>query len=289
MRKRKHAPVRPARAAGDKRRGRPRHPRDASGEPTIWLYGTHAVAAALGNPRRAHLKLLTSRYALERLPAPLPLAPTLADAQAIARILPPEAVHQGVALLTRPLKAPPLEAACRPRAGQANHIVALDQVTDPHNVGAILRSAAAFGARAVLVTQRHAPAETGALAKAASGALEHVPLMLVANLAQALEQLAHLGYWRLGLDETAEEVLGDTDMGPNAVIVLGAEGQGLRRLTRERCDRLVRLPTTGPIRSLNVSNAAAVALYALSASPHPISAPSNEQSRDKRSSRAHEA
>jgi 23S rRNA (guanosine2251-2'-O)-methyltransferase len=264
MRKRKHAPARQAPLADKRRRGRQAHRRGAQAEHTVWLYGSHAVAAALKNPRRAHLKLLASQNALERLPASLPVEPTLTDAQALSRILPQGAVHQGVALLTRPLEAPGLEEACAPRVGQANHVVVLDQVTDPHNVGAVLRSAAAFGARAVLATERHAPAETGALAKAASGALEYVPLVIVSNLAQALERLSALGYWRLGLDEAASEALDAVEAGPNVVIVLGAEGVGLRRLTRERCDRLVRLPTTEVIASLNVSNAAAVALYALS-------------------------
>ncbi len=264
MPKRKHAPAREAPLAEKKRRGRQAHRRGAPAERTVWLYGTHAVTEALKNPRRAHLKLLVSQNALERLPKSLPVETTVTDAQTLSRALPQGAVHQGMALLTRPLEAPGLEEACAPRAGQANHLVALDQVTDPHNVGAVLRSAAAFGARAVLVTERHAAAETGALAKAASGALEHVPLVIVSNLAQALERLAAMGYWRLGLDEAAVEALDSVDAGPNVVLVLGAEGVGLRRLTRERCDRLVRLPTTGPIQSLNVSNAAAVALYALS-------------------------
>jgi 23S rRNA (guanosine2251-2'-O)-methyltransferase len=262
MRKRKRV-AGPVRAHGETRsKGQAQRPAVPANKP-LWLYGTHAVSAALSNPRRRHLKLLATRAALERLPTPLPLEPAVAEAEALARALPHGAVHQGIALLTHSLPALTLEGACAPRAGQANHLVALDQVTDPQNVGAILRSAAAFGARAVLTTERHAAAETGALAKAASGALELVPLVTVANLAQALEQLAHMGYWRVGLEESATETLDSIDLGASVVIVLGAEGKGLRRLTRERCDRLMRLPTTGAMASLNVSNAAAIALYVL--------------------------
>jgi 23S rRNA (guanosine2251-2'-O)-methyltransferase len=142
-------------------------------------------------------------------------------------------------------------------------VLVLDQVTDPHNVGAILRSAAAFGARAVVTTDRHAPPETGTLAKSASGALDLVPLVRVVNLVQALDHLAELGYWRIGLSDQATSNMDKLDMGPDIVLALGAEGPGLRRLTQEHCDILGRLPTSLAMPSLNVSNAAAVALYEL--------------------------
>jgi 23S rRNA (guanosine2251-2'-O)-methyltransferase len=213
MRKRKHARPWLTGFLGEAVAARNRGARGAADERAVWLYGGHAVGAALRNPKRAHLKLLVTRNALSRLPPSPPLSPQVVDANALARALPPQAVHQGMALLTRPLKPESLENACAPRAGKANHVVLLDRVTDPHNVGAILRSAAAFGARAVVVTERRAAAESGALAKAASGALELVPLVVVPNLAQALERLARMGYWRLGLDETAEAVLSPREAG----------------------------------------------------------------------------
>lgn len=263
MRKRKHARAGPSRRVPPVRAAGRAGAHLAADDGAIWLYGSHAVGAALRNPKRICLELLVTPNALPRLPPSPPLPPRVVNADVLARALPANAVHQGVALLARRLKAQPLEEACAPRPGAANHVVVLDRVTDPHNVGAILRSAAAFGARAVVLTGRHAAAETGALAKAASGALDLVPLVTVPNLAQALERLAQMGYWRIGLDENAEAVLSAREAGARVALVLGAEGQGLRRLTRERCDRLVRLPCTGPLISLNVSNAAAIALYAL--------------------------
>lgn len=229
-----------------------------------WLFGTHAVLAALANPERRCRTLLVTKAGESLLPRHLPLKAQIADAGALAKRLPAGAVHQGLALCAAPLREPDLEEACALADGTKGHLLVLDQVTDPHNVGAILRSAAAFGARAVVVTERHAPAVTGTLAKAACGALEHVPLVRVTNLARALDALAALGYWRVGLAEEGERVIAELPPVDNVALVLGAEGAGLRRLTREHCDLLVRLPTDGPISSLNVSNAAAVALYALS-------------------------
>lgn len=170
----------------------------------------------------------------------------------------PGAVHQGVALDAAPLPETSLEALL---ATAPKLLLLLDQVTDPHNVGAILRSAAAFGADAVLLTDRHAPGQGGVLAKTASGALEHVPLITVVNLARTMATLRDAGFWCIGLAEEGAQDIAAHDLSGKTALVLGAEGEGLRRLTRERCDALARLPTQGAIGSLNVSNAAAVALY----------------------------
>jgi len=185
------------------------------------------------------------------------------DRVALAALLPEGAVHQGLALDIEPLAETDLDdllRAAEMAAGRAVVIV-LDQVTDPHNVGAVLRSAAAFGALGVVITEHNAPPASGALAKAASGAIELVPLVRVVNIARALDQLKAAGFWCCGLDESAAEPLAALDLGPKAAMVLGSEGGGLRRLVRERCDYLARLPTRPPLSSLNVSNAAAVALY----------------------------
>lgn len=186
--------------------------------------------------------------------------PVIVDRQDLDRLLPPGSVHQGLALDAAPLPDRPLHALLDTEA-LPDLIVVLDQVTDPHNIGAILRSAAAFGARAVIMTDRNAPSTTGALAKTASGAVEHVPLIYVPNLVRALLDLQKAGYWCVGLAEQATKALGDLDLSARTALVLGNEGDGLRRLTREHCDELARLPTGGAIASLNVSNAAAIALY----------------------------
>ena len=246
----------------------------------LWLHGAHAVLAALANPRRRLERLLLSPEAARRHGARIaalraggqtgPEAETVTRAQ-IEGVLGPEAVHQGLALQAAPLVQPDLSeilAETRARdagAGPRPVILVLDQVTDPHNVGAVLRSAAAFGAAAVVVPGRHAAPESGALAKGASGGLEIVPYIAVANLARALAQMKAAGFWSLGLAGEAERTLAEADPGGPLVLVLGAEGSGLRRLTRESCDLLARLPTRPPIGSLNVSNAAAVALYAVMA------------------------
>jgi 23S rRNA (guanosine2251-2'-O)-methyltransferase len=235
----------------------------ASGGRDRWLYGYHAVAEALRNPARRVERLLATPAAAERLSRECPSArPEIADRAAIEAVLPAGAVHQGLALLAAALPVRAIEEILPPPDADAL-IVMLDQVTDPQNVGAILRSSAAFGVRAVLVPRRHAPPVTGALAKAASGALEHVPLIEVGNLERALQTLKEAGFWCIGLDGAAEQAIDQPMPGGRLVLVMGAEGPGLRRLTAERCDLLVRLPTHGPIATLNVSNAAAVALYAL--------------------------
>lgn len=236
----------------------------------IWIYGTHAVNAALSNSRRKCQRLFATRdaaasLAVDRAANPS-LTPELVDRADLEAVLPRHAVHQGVAVLADPLDEPALEDACQPLSDGPNIVVALDHVTDPQNIGAILRSAAAFGARALIVTDRHTPPVTGALAKAASGAVETVPLVRVVNLSRALDQLAEAGYWRIGLDGTAAVTLADAPIsgpGANVVLVLGAEGGGLRRLTREHCDIVAKLPITAKVESLNVSAAAAAALYEL--------------------------
>jgi 23S rRNA (guanosine2251-2'-O)-methyltransferase len=249
-----------ARTWGARRNVGPGSPLDP--EAPIWLYGHHAVAAALGNPTRARHRLVATRNAARELPRDA--QPELLEPRAIDALLPDGAVHQGVALLAGPLKTPELSVLLADRS----LLLFLDQVTDPHNVGAILRSAAAFGVHGVVTTRRHAPQITGVLAKAASGAIEHVPYLQVTNLAEALAGAGAAGFLRLGLDEAGdpiEPVLADA-AGPVALIV-GAEGAGLRERTRTVCDRLVRLPTNGPIGTLNVSNAVAVALYAVARRP----------------------
>lgn len=247
------------------RRSPPRSARVA-GKDAPWIYGRHAVAAALANPHRRNLQLRATQDALA-IVAGLVAERSDVDVRVVDRpdldqLLPSGSIHQGIALKVEPLPHLTLDEACT--AGRSPQmVVVLDQVTDPHNVGAILRSAAAFGAIAVIVTERHAPPVTGVLAKAASGALERVPLVRVTNLARALGDLKDLGFWRVALDASGRDVLGPDLIGPDVALVLGAEGEGLRRLTREGCDVIARLPTRGAFSSLNVSNAAAVALSLL--------------------------
>lgn len=231
-----------------------------------WIYGAHAARAALLNPARHAKRVLAvkdtdSGRSLKDSPVPVEWV----ERGRLDQILGHQAVHQGIAVLVDTLPEPDFDAVCEPVAGQRNIVLLLDRITDPHNVGAILRSAAAFGARAVIMTDRHSPEATATLAKAASGALETVPLVRVTNLARALDDMADLGYWRVGLDGKAEQTLQQAthDLG-NVALVLGAEGEGMRRLTTDKCDRMARLPISPSVESLNVSNAAAVALYALS-------------------------
>ncbi len=223
------------------------------------LYGFHAVREALRNPRRECLDLFATPAAAEKLSPDISagrVALHHVDAEALSARLGAEAVHQGVFLEARPL--PPLDVTEIER--KSGLVLALDQITDPHNVGAILRTAAAFAVDAVIVTERHAPEFSGVLAKTASGGLEHVPLVAVVNLARALDQLGDAGYQRVGLDSEGPASLEKTVLSAPVALVLGAEGKGLRRLTREKCDTLARLDMPGAIKSLNVSNACAVAL-----------------------------
>ncbi|MFZ5608366.1 MAG: TrmH family RNA methyltransferase [Pseudomonadota bacterium] len=241
----------------DKKRGRQAGPAGGA----YWLYGRHAVGAALANPGRQALRLRATANALTELgPLPAGLAAETMDARELARALPPDGVHQGLAMLVAPLAPPHLADVLSSPAPDAPVLV-LDQVTDPHNVGAILRSAAAFGAAALITQDRNSPAESGPLAKAASGALEVVPWLRVVNLARTLEALADAGYWRIGLDGAAPgELAPALPQGP-LCLVLGAEGRGLRPNTAAHCDALARLPISDRVESLNVSTAAAVALY----------------------------
>jgi 23S rRNA (guanosine2251-2'-O)-methyltransferase len=226
----------------------------------VVMYGWHSVTAALRNPARHIRKLLATENAARRLAEEgFTQVPELVRPGAIAERLSPDAVHQGLYLETDPLPAPAVEDL--PAKGV---VLVLDQITDPHNVGAIFRSAAAFGAGAIVTTARHSPDATGALAKAASGALEHVPLINVQNLARGLAALKASGFLVIGLDSSGEADLAALPLRAPLALVLGAEGKGLRQLTKETCDAIVRIDLPGAIKSLNVSNAAALALYVAS-------------------------
>ncbi|ONG50604.1 23S rRNA (guanosine(2251)-2'-O)-methyltransferase RlmB [Pseudoroseomonas deserti] len=245
------------------------HPPEARREKpdhnTLWLYGLHAVAAALANPRRRFKRLLLTTEAeaalAEKLPKPWKLQAERVERARFQTFLTEDAVHQGAALLAEPLPPVDLEDAL---AASRGTVLLLDQVTDPRNVGAILRSAAAFGAAAVIMQDRNAPPETGAMARAAVGALDTVPVVREVNLSRAIVTLQKAGYWVMGMDGAAKTTLAAAKPKDRPVaLVLGAEDSGLRRLQRETCDELVKLPITDAIESLNVSVAAAVALYEL--------------------------
>ncbi len=244
----------------------------------LWLYGIHPVIAALANPARRHHRLILAAGLGEALEERVLKAAELGgfnqksaefrDRREIDAILPAAAVHQGLALQTEPLAGPHLEDLLAETA-VPSRLVVLDQATDPRNIGAVFRAAAAFGARAVIVQDRHSPAESGALAKAASGALETVDMVRVTNIARAMERLKEAGFWCLGLDAAAArplaDVAGTAPDGPDGpcALILGSEGGGLRRLTRENCDLLVHIPIAETLESLNLSTAAAIALYEL--------------------------
>ena len=229
--------------------------------PRFW--GKHAVAAALDNPNRKVLKAWSTADAATFMNFPKELPVVRAEAPDLGRMVPHDAPHQGVVIEVEPLEDIWLDDVLADAPERATLLV-LDQVTDPHNVGAILRSAAAFGAIGIVTQDRHAPPESGALAKAASGALERVPWVRVVNLARALEEIAAAGFWRIGLAGEATTELKDALGPPRVALVLGAEGPGMRANTREHCDALAMLPISDAVESLNVSNAAAVALYAAS-------------------------
>ena len=228
----------------------------------VAIYGWHTVTAALRNPARHIRRLLATENAARRLSEEAivpPPKPEIVRPSAIAERLLPDAVHQGLYLETDALASPPIEDL--PAKGV---VLVLDQITDPHNVGAIFRSAAAFGASAIVTTQRHSPDATGALAKAASGALELVPLVNVQNLARALDALKQSGFLVVGLDSSGDADLASLSLRAPLALVLGAEGKGLRQLTKATCDHVARIDLPGEIKSLNVSNAAALSLYVAS-------------------------
>jgi 23S rRNA (guanosine2251-2'-O)-methyltransferase len=234
----------------------------AENRPRFW--GRHAVAAALANPDRGIVRIWATREAAAEYEIDKGIPVTFADVADLGRMVPRDAPHQGIVAEVERLEDI-LLADLLDQAEDGRPLLVLDQVTDPHNVGAILRSAAAFNALGVVTQDRHAPPESGALAKAASGALETMPWVRVVNLARALDDMAEAGFWRIGLTGEAEATLAEA-LGPKRVaLVLGAEGEGMRQNTEAHCDALARLPITG-IESLNVSNAAAVALYAASVS-----------------------
>jgi 23S rRNA (guanosine2251-2'-O)-methyltransferase len=223
------------------------------------VYGWHAVQAALENPKRRIRRLLLTpngERRLQELGLKAKVKPEIVRPEAIDRELSPDAVHQGVLLESDPLPSLELEDI-----SPDGLVLVLDQITDPHNFGAIMRSAAAFAVSAIVTTVRHSPESTGVLAKSASGGLEYVPLVLVQNLARALTEMKSRGFLIVGLDENGKTDLADTPLRDPLALVMGAEGKGMRQLTRETCDLLVRLDMPGRIKSLNVSNAAALALY----------------------------
>ena len=229
------------------------------GDDVAVLYGWHTVKAALENPVRQPRKLLATENAARRLAdenVRLSIEPQIVRPSVVAERLPPDAVHQGLYLEADPLPSPPIE-----EIAAQGVVLVLDQITDPHNVGAIFRSAAAFAASAVVTTARHSPEATGVLAKSASGALEHVPLITVQNLARGLAALKEKGFFVVGLDSGGDSELTALELRQPLALVLGAEGRGLRQLTKDTCDHVARLGLPGVIKSLNVSNAAAVALH----------------------------
>ncbi|WP_199751239.1 23S rRNA (guanosine(2251)-2'-O)-methyltransferase RlmB [Bradyrhizobium sp. RP6] len=246
---------RPGKAAG-----RPAwRDRDSQGDGPVILYGWHTVTMALANPRRRIRKLTLTENAARRLAEEnieTRVPPEIVRPQEIDRLLSPDAVHQGLLAEADPLPSPDIETLA-----QEGMVLVLDQITDPHNVGAILRSAAAFAVKAIVTTARHSPEATGVLAKAASGALELVPMVTVQNLARALTALNERGFQTVGLDSEGSEDISDVALRQPLALVLGAEGKGLRQLTRETCSVVARLDMPGEIKSLNVSNAAVLALY----------------------------
>ncbi|AWM86655.1 RNA methyltransferase [Microvirga sp. 17 mud 1-3] len=238
-------------------------PRRTFGDPeTVVLYGWHPVVEALRNGKRAIRRLLatenSARRLHEELGEHLPAEPEIVRPDEINRLVEADAVHQGLYLEASPLPSPSVETL----SGKGV-VLALDQITDPHNVGAIVRTAAAFGVEAIITTARHSPAATGVLAKSASGGLEHVPFMVVRNLSDTLIALGERGFQRVGLDSSGENRLDEVPLKEPVVLVLGSEGKGLRQRTRECCDVIGRLDMPGAIKSLNVSNAAAISLFAV--------------------------
>src|SRR5271155_1943657 len=233
--------------------------REGAADDTVILYGWHTVTAALANPGRRVRKLWLTENAARRLAddnIKIPVTPEIVRPTMIDQRLGPDAVHQGLLAEADPLPSPDIDALA-----QEGIVLVLDQITDPHNVGAIMRSAAAFAVKAIVTTARHSPEATGVLAKSASGALELVPLVTVQNLARTLTEMNERGFMTVGLDSQGEENLGAVALQQPLALVLGAEGKGLRQLTRDTCSVVARLDMPGEIKSLNVSNAAVLALY----------------------------
>jgi 23S rRNA (guanosine2251-2'-O)-methyltransferase len=249
----------------DSKKKKHRHwsqPRNAAA-PGLWLYGHHSVEAALKNSKRKAKRLVLTERAMEALGKGLVgrVKHEIVDADAVSRLLPPGAVHQGVALECEPLPQGDIADIAPAADGKRRIVLVLDQISDPQNTGAILRSAAAFGVAAVVVQDRHAPPESGALAKAASGALDIVPYITVVNIARALKELSDQGFWRVALTGDGEQTLKEALSTGDIALVLGSEGSGIRRLVRENCDVAAYVPIEARMESLNVSNAAAIALY----------------------------
>ncbi len=265
MSTKKHNPSRkkPDRKANRSHPPRTGHAMRPAGASGLWLYGIHACLAALGNPKRQiHNILVTSHSAdliADKLTPERP-TPQVVDRAHLESVLPADSVHQGLALLCNPLPNPNLADLIAGTADNSTLLV-LDQANDPRNIGSVLRSAAAFGADAVVVPDRGTPESTGAMAKAAAGALETMPFVRVTNLARALRSLKDAGYWCVGLDGRAHQTLAETEMTGRTAIVMGAEGSGLRQLTAETCDYLAKIPISGQMESLNLSIAASIALY----------------------------
>jgi 23S rRNA (guanosine2251-2'-O)-methyltransferase len=231
-----------------------------SNKPRFW--GRHAVIAALANPERQVRRIWGTREALSLLDLPPVIPITYADAADLGRLVPSDAPHQGLVAEVDPLPDIWLAELLESGEGSQRPLLVLDQVTDPHNVGAVLRSAAAFDALGIVTQDRHAPPESGALARSASGALELVPWARVVNLARALDEIAEAGFWRIGLTGSAKQTLSEAMGNAKVALVLGAEGEGMRPNTEAHCDQLAKLPISPRVESLNVSNAAAIALYA---------------------------
>ncbi|RDE05840.1 23S rRNA (guanosine(2251)-2'-O)-methyltransferase RlmB [Sphingomonas aracearum] len=235
------------------------------GRPRFW--GRHAVSAALANPERTVRKIWATREAASQLDIPPSITIMFAEVADLGRMVPSDAPHQGVVAEVDPLEDMWLGDLLQQGADDRRPLVVLDGVTDPHNVGAILRSAAAFDALGIVTPDRNAPPESGTIARSASGALELVPWVRVVNLARALEEIAEAGFWRVGLAGEATQTFGEA-IGTNRIaLVLGAEGEGMRHNTAQHCDELARLPISPRVESLNVSNAAAIALYAVTVRP----------------------
>jgi 23S rRNA (guanosine2251-2'-O)-methyltransferase len=250
----------------DKKRHRQRPPNARREDLNqLWLYGLHAVRSALANPRRKVKRAMLTARALEEIGTPLlaKVRHEIVSPDAVSHLLPSGSVHQGVALSCEPLPQLDLKDALARSGDERRIVLVLDQISDPHNTGAILRSAVAFGVAAVVVQDRHAPPESGALAKAASGALDVVPYVTVVNIARTLEELGKIGFWRIALAGDCETAFRDALNTGDIALVVGSEGSGIRRLVRERCDIAAFIPIKSGMESLNVSNAAAIALYEL--------------------------